>query len=590
MSRPHPDIPEELNPSCLKICFGEDEQIPSLSWDPTTFLGPQTDDPNSNTGELLQAVTYNPNFVPQPKFNSLYRNLSGIQVDPSKINVPSASFGQAQFGLNTRPLSHVAPHDNIMTSRGGFQIDTSSISNEQLDRHLEAIINDGLTVPSISNEQLERHIERYINDVGSGSADYDDGYSPIVGPMSTHVNHPAMRFGDMSMTQFNPHLTLSHATTSSPPMAHVLSFDSPQFHHIPGLTNLLSSAKACVDRMLDTSSGAVGRFPTWALFWQSVMIKHHLYKRFTGNSFGTVSSVVAETGDSSMSDVAEASDSSMSDTAVTTTHKDIFGTNGGRGVLGVPTPTSATPTTTGRFSSMISRRLKRKHEDYDSNSPAKRATFTVPVTSPLIPEFQDNIFCQLEHMLNISANQFLCKQLVDGNISHQSAIDEYTLWEKMRGPPVTEFLFDLETQRRLVWNNRKTIDLRGRVGSSLCTSFNTIITDWRSFAKEAKERKYCVPNSVIRHHLAAMKNILIVLGADKAVMTGLFKLTSSTLHSIGPRNTCNEDDELGALFASFKVPRQDRPISRCNERRCYSPRNFQPSVPQSIINRRPIHR
>ncbi|KAK3174290.1 hypothetical protein OEA41_001534 [Lepraria neglecta] len=147
------------------------------------------------------------------------------------------------------------------------------------------------------------------------------------------------------------------------------------------------------------------------------------------------------------------------------------------------------------------------HHMSPSKSPAK-SKFYVSLSPPL----QAKLYSEIELMICATANQYLSIQQEEGRMSVESLTKVTQFWASKNRPQVIEFMFDQATQRDLVLYNLKTFRFYGSHAENII-AMNTMMSSWKTLAREMSVRTFCAPDSMIKKHMTDCYRILEMLGA-----------------------------------------------------------------------------
>lgn len=143
----------------------------------------------------------------------------------------------------------------------------------------------------------------------------------------------------------------------------------------------------------------------------------------------------------------------------------------------------------------------------------------------LDPSCQAKLYADLEVMICTSANDFLLRQYYDGRISQYSVNKVLQQWESKNRPQVYQFHFDQTTQRELILENRRTLDLNGGCSTNVM-QFHSSMQSWKAIATEMSARTFCLPDNAIRKNLFEIQQILDMLSAPVSTLRELNDLCS----------------------------------------------------------------
>ncbi|KAJ6005695.1 hypothetical protein N7451_003639 [Penicillium sp. IBT 35674x] len=143
----------------------------------------------------------------------------------------------------------------------------------------------------------------------------------------------------------------------------------------------------------------------------------------------------------------------------------------------------------------------------------------------LAPSCQAKLYSDLEMMICTSANDFLLRQYYDGRISQYSVNKVLQQWGSKNRPQVYQFHFDQTTQRELILENRRTLDLNGGCSTNPM-QFHSSMQSWKAIATEMSARTFCLPDNAIRKNLFEMQQILDMLSAPVSTLRELNDLSS----------------------------------------------------------------
>lgn len=168
------------------------------------------------------------------------------------------------------------------------------------------------------------------------------------------------------------------------------------------------------------------------------------------------------------------------------------------------------------------------------NSTASIGTFPISLS----PYAQGDFYMQLELLLNVETNRFLMKQLQFGHISVESVKQIVNTWAHKGRPQVIGFRYDLATQRDLVELNMETLGFNGVSGLDRVRLIS-ILTTWKTLAREISIRTFCQPDSVVKKHLHDAEKVLELIDAEAESMTAFQDVRARVLgeiYSAGKRN------------------------------------------------------
>ncbi|KAJ5546103.1 hypothetical protein N7494_003688 [Penicillium frequentans] len=143
----------------------------------------------------------------------------------------------------------------------------------------------------------------------------------------------------------------------------------------------------------------------------------------------------------------------------------------------------------------------------------------------LAPNCQAKLYSDLEVMICTSANDFLLRQYYDGRISQYSVNKVLQQWGSKNRPQVYQFHFDQTTQRELILENRRTLDLNGGCSTN-AMQFHSSMQSWKAIATEMSARTFCLPDNAIRKNLFEIQQILDMLSAPVSTLRELNDLSS----------------------------------------------------------------
>jgi hypothetical protein len=147
----------------------------------------------------------------------------------------------------------------------------------------------------------------------------------------------------------------------------------------------------------------------------------------------------------------------------------------------------------------------------------------------LDPPAQAKLYCEVELMICVTANNYLLQQRKEGRMSVESLTKVVEAWQNKGRPQVVEFQFDQATQRDLILYNLKTFHFHGERADNVLT-INSMMFGWKTIAKEMSIRTFCYPDSVIRKHLHDIYKILELLGAPLTTFLAFQELQVKTLN------------------------------------------------------------
>ncbi|KAJ6102380.1 hypothetical protein N7486_004807 [Penicillium sp. IBT 16267x] len=128
-------------------------------------------------------------------------------------------------------------------------------------------------------------------------------------------------------------------------------------------------------------------------------------------------------------------------------------------------------------------------------------------------------------MICTSASDFLLRQYYDGRISQYSVNKVLQQWRSKNRTQVYQFHFDQTTQRKLILENRRTLDINGGCSTN-AMQFQSSMQSWKAIATEMSARTFCLPDSAIRKNLFEIQQILDMLNAPVSTLRGLNDLSS----------------------------------------------------------------
>jgi hypothetical protein len=120
---------------------------------------------------------------------------------------------------------------------------------------------------------------------------------------------------------------------------------------------------------------------------------------------------------------------------------------------------------------------------------------------------QAKLYSELEVMICDTANGFILQQYYDGRVSQQSINKVNTVWNAKNNHHVAEFRFDQETQRKLIFANRRAMEFTGD-SSRFPIRLQTNLQNWKKIAHEMSIRTFCLPDSAIRKHLYDLRQVI----------------------------------------------------------------------------------
>ncbi|KAH0542001.1 hypothetical protein FGG08_003550 [Glutinoglossum americanum] len=164
------------------------------------------------------------------------------------------------------------------------------------------------------------------------------------------------------------------------------------------------------------------------------------------------------------------------------------------------------------------------HVEVEQETPLNKKT---PIS--LDPPAQAKLYCEVELMICVTANNYLLQQRKEGRMSVESLTKVVEAWKNKGRPQVVEFQFDQATQRDLVLYNLKTFRFYGDRAENVIT-INSMMFGWKTIAKEMSVRTFCYPDSMIRKHLHDIYKILELLGAPLTTFLAFQELQVKTLN------------------------------------------------------------
>jgi len=164
------------------------------------------------------------------------------------------------------------------------------------------------------------------------------------------------------------------------------------------------------------------------------------------------------------------------------------------------------------------------HAEVEPETPLNKKT---PIS--LDPPAQAKLYCEVELMICVTANNYLLQQRREGRMSVESLTKVTEAWKNKGRPQVVEFQFDQATQRDLVLYNLKTFCFYGDRAENVIT-INSMMFGWKTIAKEMSIRTFCYPDSMIRKHLHDIYKILELLGAPLTTFLAFQELQVKTLN------------------------------------------------------------
>ncbi|KAJ5656559.1 hypothetical protein N7507_008509 [Penicillium longicatenatum] len=188
-----------------------------------------------------------------------------------------------------------------------------------------------------------------------------------------------------------------------------------------------------------------------------------------------------------------------------------------------PTPTSISRPALFRG---LSKKFRKQVTNHDPKSPSKpfasslMGTLKTNLQVSLKPTCQAKLYSDLEVMICTTANDFLLRQYYDGRISQYSVNKVLQQWGSKNRPQVYQFHFDQTTQRRLILENRRTLDFSGGCSTN-AMQFHSSMQSWKAIATEMSARTFCLPDSAIRKNLFEIQQILDMLGAPVSTLREL---------------------------------------------------------------------
>jgi hypothetical protein len=164
------------------------------------------------------------------------------------------------------------------------------------------------------------------------------------------------------------------------------------------------------------------------------------------------------------------------------------------------------------------------HVEIEPETPLNKKT---PIS--LDPPAQAKLYCEIELMICVTANNYLLQQRREGRMSVEALTKVTEAWKNKGRPQVIEFQFDQATQRDLVLYNLKTFRFYGDRAENVIT-INSMMFGWKTIAKEMSIRTFCYPDSMIRKHLHDIYKILELLGAPLTTFLAFQELQVKTLN------------------------------------------------------------
>ncbi|KAH0562528.1 hypothetical protein GP486_002788 [Trichoglossum hirsutum] len=163
------------------------------------------------------------------------------------------------------------------------------------------------------------------------------------------------------------------------------------------------------------------------------------------------------------------------------------------------------------------------HVEVEPETPLNKKT---PIS--LDQPAQAKLYCEIELMICVTANNYLLKQRGEGRMSVESLTKVTEAWKNKGRPQVIEFQFDQATQRDLVLYNLKTFRFYGDRAENV-VAINSMMFNWKTIAKEMSVRTFCYPDSMIRKHIHDIYMILELLGAPLTTFRAFRELHETTL-------------------------------------------------------------
>lgn len=179
----------------------------------------------------------------------------------------------------------------------------------------------------------------------------------------------------------------------------------------------------------------------------------------------------------------------------------------------------------------LSKKFRKQLNNHEPKSPSKSfksnliGSLKTNLQISLAPSCQAKLYSDLEVMICTSANDFLLRQYYDGRISQYSVNKVLQQWGSKNRPQVYQFHFDQTTQRELILENRRTLDLNGGCSTN-AMQFHSTMQSWKAIATEMSARTFCLPDNAIRKNLFEIQQILDMLSAPVSTLRELNDLTS----------------------------------------------------------------
>lgn len=179
----------------------------------------------------------------------------------------------------------------------------------------------------------------------------------------------------------------------------------------------------------------------------------------------------------------------------------------------------------------LSKKFRKQLNNHEPKSPSKSfksnliGSLKTNLQVSLAPSCQAKLYSDLEVMICTSANGFLLRQYYDGRISQYSVNKVLQQWGSKNRPQVYQFHFDQTTQRELILENRRTLDLNGGCSTN-AMQFHSSMQSWKAIATDMSARTFCLPDNAIRKNLFEIQQILDMLSAPVSTLRELNDLSS----------------------------------------------------------------
>ncbi|KAI9717221.1 MAG: hypothetical protein M1828_007415 [Chrysothrix sp. TS-e1954] len=144
---------------------------------------------------------------------------------------------------------------------------------------------------------------------------------------------------------------------------------------------------------------------------------------------------------------------------------------------------------------------------------------------------QAKFYMEIDVLLQREANLFLLKEYRKGNLSVESVQKVVKYWRGLGRAQVTEFRYDLSTQRELVALNVETIDFAG-VNALNPYKIPVALNTWKGLAREISIRTYCQGDSAVKKQMHDAQLVLDLMDPDAGAWNSLKQIRDRVLEEI----------------------------------------------------------